>query len=153
MNLYLVQHGDAQPKDVDPERPLTDGGADDVKRVAAFLRPRRLEVEAVWHSGKTRARQTAELLGEALHVAGGVRQQDGLAPNDPVDPIGRQLADRGGDLMIVGHMPFMSRLASLLLAGGESAGVVTFQKGGVLCLGRDEGAWSVRWMVVPQLLA
>ena len=32
MRLYLVQHGEAKPEEEDPERPLTDRGASDVRR-------------------------------------------------------------------------------------------------------------------------
>jgi phosphohistidine phosphatase len=53
----------------------------------------------------------------------------------------------------VGHLPFLSRLASRLLAGDEDADVVSFRKGGVVCLQRGEtGRWSVAWMVVPDVV-
>ena len=55
--------------------------------------------------------------------------------------------------MLVGHLPYMSKLASLLLCGDETKPVIAFQTGGVLCLqraGRD--AWSVRWMVTPNIV-
>ena len=58
-----------------------------------------------------------------------------------------------GDLMIVGHLPFLSGLAALLLTGEEMVEVVAFQFGGVLCLERnDERTWQVDWMVVPRIL-
>ena len=82
----------------------------------------------------------------------GVVQRDGLAPKDPVGPLVKTLADHQADLMIVGHMPFMAKLASALLAGDRKAAIVTFQQGGVCCLHRDDDGWHVAWMVVPAVL-
>ena len=127
MRLYLVQHGDAELKEVDPDRPLTAVGAGDVKRMATFLRGRQLSVSAIWHSGKTRAAQTAELLSEAFAAEGGIRQRDGLAPNDPVGPVRRAVEAAGADLMIVGHLPFLGKHASLLLTGEEATGAVALR--------------------------
>ena len=153
MRLYLVQHGEAKTKDVDPERRLTDNGVRDVEKMAAFVRPLGLRVKAVWHSGKRRAAQTADILGAALIAAESVVQRDGLAPNHPVGPVRDELAQAAEDLMIVGHLPFLARLSSALVAGSESADVVAFQQGGVLCVERgDGGVLRVRWMVIPELL-
>lgn len=153
MRLYLVQHGEAQPKDVDPERGLTDKGRRDVGKVGAFLKPLGLVVSAVRHSGKLRSAQTAEILGQSLTVAQGVLELEGLAPLDPVEAIANQLTDMSEDLMLVGHLPFMANLASYLVAGSKSADVVAFQQGGVVCLKSDEkSGWRVRWMVTPDLL-
>ena len=161
MKLYLVQHGEAKSKDEDPGRHLTEKGRRDAEKAAAFLKAAGLSAGAVWHSGKTRAAETAGILGRALGLEGAVAEHAGLAPNDPVEPV-RDEVDRasggpgGGPdegLMIVGHLPFTGKLASLLVAGSESAGVVAFRQGGVVCLERtDDGSWSVLWAVVPELL-
>jgi len=153
MKLYLVQHGKAVDKAVDPERPLAEEGVADVEAVGGFLASRQLGVAEVWHSGKARARQTAERL--AAHVApdGDVVERPGLAPNDPVAPVRDAAAAREDDLMIVGHLPFMAKLAGLLLAGDVNAAPVAFEMGGVVCLEGDaDQAWAVRWMVTPALL-
>jgi len=64
-----------------------------------------------------------------------------------------ELAPNGRDVMIVGHLPFVSKLASLLLTGDESADTIAFQKGGIVCLERSaEDKWHVNWMVTPELL-
>ena len=66
MRLYLVQHGEALSKDVDPERALSDAGRADAERLARFLAPRRLTLSRVLQSGKLRAQQTAEILAGAF---------------------------------------------------------------------------------------
>lgn len=153
MHLYLVQHADARPKEEDPERPLSDKGQADIRKVAAFLSEHSaVRVGLILHSGKLRAQQTAETLAEHLHP-GSVTATDGLSPlDDPAIWAGR-LAETDEDLMLVGHLPHMSKLAARLLIQNDERTVVQFQMGGVVCLRRDEvGAWSLRWMMVPELV-
>jgi phosphohistidine phosphatase len=153
MRLYLVQHGEAKAKELDPHRHLTEKGVRDTEKVAAFLKPLGLNVSVVWHSGKARAAQTAELLATALHPAQGVIQRDGLAPNDPIGPVAGAVRSADEDLMIVGHLPFLGKLASELVAGSEESDVVVFQNSGVVCLEpRGNGNYRVRWIVTPELL-
>ena len=66
MKVYLVQHGEAKSEEEDPQRKLTDKGIGEVQKVADFLRPLKLTVNAIWHSGKPRAQQTGELLAKAI---------------------------------------------------------------------------------------
>ena len=153
MKLYLVQHAESKSEKIDPTRGLTEKGEADVKKVAAFLKPLGLTVTAIWHSGKTRAFQTAEILRQALSAKQGVLERGGLAPLDPVQPIQEEIFQVSEDLMIVGHLPFMGKLASALAAGSESADAVAFRQGGIVCLEcDDQGTWSVRWAVTPDLL-
>ncbi len=152
MLLYLVQHGKAKFKDEDPDRPVTDEGRDDVERMAEFLAGRDISVAAIWHSGKTRAAQTAEILAADVSTAEGVTRHDGLGPNDIPDPVQKEINSADSDLMIVGHLPFLNRLASLLITGRQDADVVAFQKGEIVCLEcDDDGAWRLAWMVTPEL--
>ncbi len=152
MILYLVQHAEAKSEQEDPARPLSEKGWNDVARVGAFVRPLALQVEEILHSGKLRARQTAEALAESLGQTP-VSETDGLSPLDDPHIWAGRLGDREGSLMLVGHLPHMARLASLLLIGSAERSAVSFRMGGILCLERDEArAWSVRWMVTPDIL-
>jgi len=155
MQIYLVQHGESEPEEIDPERRLTESGARAVQKIADFLQTTGgVQVDAVWHSGKPRAQQTAELLGPATRAGGrAVMQHDGLAPKDAVEPIKRELEQGNSNVVIVGHLPFLGRLAALLLTGNADKEVVAFQFGCVVCLNRDdEGRWKLEWMIVPKLL-
>jgi phosphohistidine phosphatase len=112
-----------------------------------------LKVESIWHSGRDRARQTAEILAGAVSASQGVLQRNGLAPKDPVAPVKQAIEQSGGDLMIVGHLPFLGKLAALLVADNEETEIVAFRFGCVVCLERNEdGPWKVVWMIVPGLL-
>jgi phosphohistidine phosphatase len=153
MRIYLVQHGESRPEEEDPQRKLTDEGVRSVQKVARFLRPLGLNLESVWHSGKHRAQQTAEILAGAVSASQGPLQRDGLAPKDPVAPLKQAIEQSAGDLMIIGHLPFLGKLAALLLADDEDAEIVAFKFGCVVCVERTEdGPWKLAWMIVPALL-
>jgi phosphohistidine phosphatase len=153
MRLYLVQHGEAVPEDVDPARPLSERGHADVRRMAAFLGRAGVRPARIWHSGKRRAEQTAEILAQALAPARPPEARTGLNPKDPIEGIARELGGWDQDMMLVGHLPFMARLASRLVVGREGASVVGFQPGSALCLERaDQQRWTIAWMLRPELL-
>jgi phosphohistidine phosphatase len=153
MELYLVQHGEAKPESEDPERPLTDRGAETVRRMADWAARVGLKVDQIRHSGKKRAEQTAALLAERLNPAQGVAAVEGLKPNDDVRPVAEAIPTQQGSLMLVGHMPHLSRLASLLLTGDQECSVLRFQMAGIACLSNREGKWTVNWLMPPDLLS
>lgn len=154
MNVYLVQHAENQPEEIDPDKPLSAKGRKDIKSVASFLsQNKNFRVERVYHSGKTRARQTAEVLGENLLISNAVTKVDGLQPMDDPTIWANRLSDENGDVVLVGHMPHMSKMASQLITANPDKEVIAFQNGGVVCLSSDNAKdWSVRWIVTPELL-
>ena len=154
MKLFLVQHAKAASKEIDPERPLSEEGCRDIQQIAAFIKSLNLAVDSLWHSGKTRARQTAEILAGVITIGKEMAAHDGLAPNDDVQAIKESVISAGRDIMIVGHLPFVAKLASLLLTGSKSSGTVAFKQGGIVCLScEDEYQWQIEWIITPELLA
>jgi phosphohistidine phosphatase SixA len=106
----------------------------------------------VAHSGKLRAQQTAELLATALAPGTVPEIMTGLNPNDPVEPVARRVAAWTSDTILVGHLPFMGKLAARLVAGDELRPVAAFVPGTVVCLEQAEaGYWFIAWMVRPEL--
>ncbi len=77
----------------------------------------------------------------------------GLNPKDDIEPLVRELAGRERSLMLVGHLPFLDRLASRLVVGDPTAAAVRFTTAGIVCLRRDAGSWSLVWAVTPDLVA
>ena len=158
MTLYLVQHGVAAPESEDPARPLTSAGRAEAERVAARLRAAGVRLDRCLHSDKLRARQTAEIVAAGAGVET-VEERAGLHPSDPVAPVAAELradpavADPEAGLVVVGHLPFLDRLASLLVTGDEGAAVVRFRNAGVVALvPMPDGAHlSVAWVLVPDL--
>ncbi len=154
MKLYLAQHGLALSKEEDPQRALSATGREQVECLARMLGQAGVRVQRVWHSGKPRAEQTASCLARRVMPRGKVEQIAGLAPNDPVTEFIADADVWQEDTLVVGHLPFMSRLASLLLLHDAQTGLVSFTPGSVLCLERiDRDHWVLDWMLRPDLCA
>jgi len=153
VKLYLVQHGEAKPKEVNELRPLTEKGKNDVSKMAIFLKSAGVKVDTIWHSEKQRSIETAEIIGREVSPRTGLKKKEGLAPNDPVDKWQDTLERTEEDTMIVGHLPFLQKLSGLLLANSESSEIVAFCQGGCVCLERKAPkSWELIWAVCPQLI-
>jgi phosphohistidine phosphatase len=152
MNVYLVQHAYAKSEQEDSERPLSEKGWADIRKIADFVfKKGNISVKEIFHSGKMRARQTAEVLAEKLNSI--AKEADGLKPMDDPSIWAERLTKRKEDIMLVGHLPHLSRLASLLLCQNAEKTLVEFQQGCIVCIGTENFInWSIRWMVTPNLL-
>src|SRR5437867_6783806 len=153
MDLYLVQHGEASPEAGDPTRPLTDRGRLEVERVARAAGRAGLRVAHIGHSGKLRARETAYIFAAELQPSGGAVELAGLAPLDDPTVAARLVAEATEPTMLVGHLPHLTRLASLLLVGDPGREIVAFRMGAIACLGRAEDGWRVQWILTPELVS
>ncbi len=150
MALFLVRHGSALSPDIDPERGLSKKGISEVECIAAAASRSGAQVSLIQHSTKKRARQTAEILASELNPADGVEESVGLNPNDDVHQVARDL--KGADnLMLVGHLPFMARLASYLITGSQDTPVVEFQTGGIVCIEHQSytDIHVIKWALMP----
>ncbi len=154
MNLYLVQHAEAKREEEDPERPLSDKGWADIRKVADYIAKHiDINVSAINHSGKTRARQTAEILAEYLDPPEGIKQAESMEPLAEPSVWGERLAAMKEDTMLVGHLPHLLKLSAHLLAQDETKKILNFRMGGIACLRKDEsGTWSVQWIIIPEIL-
>jgi len=150
MALYLVQHGLSLTKEVDSERGLSDEGRAEVMRIAGTAKGYGIKVATIMHSGKTRARQTAEVMAAYLNPPQGVSSSTGMDPMDDVEPWVKKL-DRAVDLMLVGHLPFLERLISRLITGRPEPLVFKLQNGGMVCLDKHSGVWVIRWALMPHI--
>ncbi len=153
MRLYLVQHGEAKSEAEDPQRPLTARGEREVRRSSEGARRLNVRPATILQSGKRRAEQTADIIAESLKLPGSSSQfAQGLNPNDDVRSWAEKIANQTEDLMLVGHLPFLEKLASYLLGGNENAKWVLFQYGAIVCLEQKEDqGWAVRWILTPEM--
>jgi len=151
MALYLVQHGKAFTKEEDPERGLTPEGISHVERIAGVAGGYGVNVSEIRHSGKKRALETGEIFASNLMTGGKITEEDGLQPNDDVEAYAKNIVP-ASDIMIVGHLPFMERLTSLLVTGSAEISVFKFQNGGIVCLDKDESrGWFIKWALMPEV--
>ncbi|NIO83691.1 MAG: phosphohistidine phosphatase SixA, partial [Candidatus Aminicenantes bacterium] len=84
----------------------------------------------IFHSGKTRAQQTARVLADYLKMGEGVAESDGLAPLDDPQIWVDRIADMREDIMLVGHLPHLSLLVSQLLSGDKDNSIIDFTMAG-----------------------
>jgi phosphohistidine phosphatase len=155
MMLYLVQHGEAKSELQDPERSLTEDGIIKVRKVASYITSYTdTRVHTIFHSGKKRAQQTAELFAEKLKPPKGVQIGKELSPNSLPWGWVERLVQMQEDIMIVGHLPHLQKLSALLLCQDENKPIIKFYKGGVVSLYKNEsGIWSILWVVTPQIIS
>ncbi|KAG2479329.1 MAG: Phosphohistidine phosphatase SixA [Nitrosopumilales archaeon] len=148
MKVYLVQHAKPKPEEEDPQKPLSEQGRADAQKVAEFAK--NIKVNKIQHSGKLRAQQTAEILGKLLGVE--VVKADSLEPMADTQIWANRLEEQSEDVMLVGHLPHLAKLASQLLTQNQEKPVISFKQGGIVCLEKTERGWQVAWMVTPDLL-
>lgn len=132
MELYLVRHGIAQdPSEAatDAERRLTAEGREKTARVAREFRKRISRVDVIFHSPYLRAEETARIFAGEFPRAKLVCTT-GLTPHD--EPKSALPLFSGGHdaVMVVGHEPHLSSLASRLLTGKDNP-LVEFKKAGI----------------------
>lgn len=150
MAIYLVQHGISLSKDQDPEKGLSEAGKEQSKLIAGVGYHYQIQVYKIVHSGKKRARQTAEIFKTSLHLDGELEQIAGISPMDDV----HAFADRVNDFencMIVGHLPFMERLVSLLTCKDADQQVYRFQNSGIVCMDHEGDNWFIKWTLNPNI--
>lgn len=153
MKVYLIQHGEAKSKEEDPQRPLSDLGKKNIRKVSEYAAKINLSIGEIWHSDKLRAQQTAAILAEALEMSGKVKECRGLAPNDNVMDLSDHLMSREENVAIIGHLPFLGKLSCLLLCGSETAHIINFKMGGIVCLNKDDlHNWALDWMIIPEIV-
>jgi phosphohistidine phosphatase len=141
MHVLLVHHAEAVGPAVDPQRPLSAAGRAQAGRLADAVRALEWKPDAIWHSGKLRARQTAEALLRACNPSADFRMVRGLQPDDPPAWIRDQLVAETRRVAVVGHMPHIAALALVLCPDGDGVpahGAVGFDRDG-------EGQFVERW--------
>ena len=152
MALFLVQHGKSLSKDKDPEQGLSKEGISEVEQIAKVAKGYGVQVSRIIHSGKKRARQTADIFASSLEPGDGVQESSGLKPLDDVSAFAGRINSED-NIMLVGHLPFMERLTSLLITGSTDKPVFKFQNGGIVCLNTDPNgnSWLIIWALMPKI--
>ena len=153
MPLYLVRHGEAYSEAADPDRSLTEAGKATVDGMAQMAAAFKIPVTQIFHSGKTRAKQTADIFFNYLKPSAGVTEIKAINPNDDVTIIAPEL-DPALNAMLIGHLPFMERLVSYLIIGSPDRSIIKFQTGGIVCLDQiaKNESWYIKWALMPKMV-
>ncbi len=161
VNIYILRHGIAVErgsKDYqnDSDRPLTAKGKRQLRKSAAAMKRMKLRFNLILSSPYERAKRTAEIVAEELKLKKRLKFADALkAEGDPEKLIGEiaGLKPAPGDILVVGHEPYLSHLISLLVSGnGDMA--MDLKKGG---LGKLEAEGlrpgkcaQLAWLLTPK---
>ncbi len=149
MRIYLVQHGKAGDRGVDGKRHLIEEGRDESFRVAVYMRKIGLKVDEIIHSGKVRARETAEIFGDELSVMR-ISSTHRMNPLDKPQEFIRGLKN---NVMYAGHLPHLEKTVGLLITGNPSESVVDIRNSGVICLEGSGDEWEIAWYITPGMVA
>ena len=147
MHLYLVHHGVAVGPEEDARRPLSAVGLASAARVAAKAAALGAKPDVVWHSGKLRAKQTAQEFWRACNALAEFSASRDLQPDDAPQRIRDRLRAETRDIAIAGHFPHLPRLLALLVTGGEAG--VDFPVNGIVALVTDDEGetWRELWRI------
>jgi phosphohistidine phosphatase len=158
MRVYLARHGKAKSPMEDPARGLNPQGTSEVKKLARFLANPGPAVSTVLHSGKSRARETADILVASFSTDATPRPVAELQPDADPEEMVHFLNATSEDVLAVGHLPHVELLVSLLLTGGRARPPVRFGPGTMVCMERGNAEsgkaerWTLVWVVTPDLL-
>jgi phosphohistidine phosphatase len=144
VRVFLVHHADAVGPDVDSRRPLSSLGVTQAAKAADEAAARGARPAVVWHSGKLRARQTAQAFWRTCNALAEFKASPDLQPDDPPSRIRDRLRGETRDILITGHFLHLPRLLTLLLGAAAP-----FPQHGVVALeSNDEGeTWKELWRV------
>jgi phosphohistidine phosphatase len=152
MLLYLMRHGEASHSSPDQPSSLTPKGKSDVARMVEHLiQKKHIKLDTIWHSPKTRAIQTAEIVWKALeNPALPLEKRSDLSPDGDADQVYRDILGHvSGNLLVVSHLPFLPDLASLLLEGEDPS--PTFPTSGIAAFDRGK-TFKLLWTLDPSTL-
>jgi phosphohistidine phosphatase len=146
--IYLVQHGESYTENIDPERKLMPKGIEETKVISKYLSKIGIKIDAILHSTKLRSKQTANIISSELNVRNVFEVKDLEPLSDPKATL-QIINQYEGDIMLVGHLPNLSKLVELL-TGSES---VLFRYSGVICLEEvEKDKWKIKWFIIPDII-
>ena len=144
--VILVHHADAVDAAIEPQRPLSATGREQAAFVANALLSRAVKPACVWHSGKLRARQTADAIWKTCNPLAELTAIRGLLPDDPPDWIKDRLTGETRTVVVVGHMPHLPRVVQALMRNIDEARI-GFPAHGAIALEEVDEGWVERWRV------
>jgi phosphohistidine phosphatase len=153
VKLYLLRHGEANEARSDNERSLSTAGIENITRLAEFIHPLQLTITHFFHSHKMRAIQTAGIIQPAIKTIEQAVVRTELDPLASIHDLMTESSSWQGDVMLVGHMPYLGKLASFLATGNERLANFAIEPGCLLCFEiTGYSYWQLNWMINPKEL-
>lgn len=152
MELYFLRHGDASPAtagQADAERPVTERGGEETRRVARALGRAGVTFDRVISSPLLRARETSEAVRQVLGIAAPV--EGTLPPDTRLGDVQRIVAEGTyRALLFVGHAPTLGEAAGQLVG----CSYLALPKSGLARVDADRvepGEGRLVWLLSPAL--
>ena len=158
MELYLMQHGPALPKEEDPDEGLSSAGEARIRASGRALKKMGVGFEAILSSPKKRSKQTAGIVAEEVGFPPEkIVETEKVKAMTPADETIRALMEYKSSprVLIAGHLPSLAEIASSLLAEGSKARIA-FERGGCCRIDVEElptHSATLRWYLTPEQLA
>lgn len=147
--IYFAQHGLAVDKTEDPERPLSAEGISQTEAIAHQLKVASIPVSCIFHSGKRRAQQTAEIFASTLSTPASTAIH-GMSPMDSCKILETNL--NTNHALYVGHLPHLEKFVTLLVTKKEAPNILQFKNSSIVCLNNNDENFTIQWHITPGLL-
>jgi phosphohistidine phosphatase SixA len=151
LTLILMRHGDYSDNPSNRGH-LNQKGKTEVSLCANFIAGLELNIDAIWHSEKPRALETAEIVSNRLSNHPPLKPTQGLLPLDDIHHMVNLLHAATGTIMCVTHLPFVERLSGELVLNYPDQHIIQYKTATTLCLGRCDLNWHIEWFVSPDIL-
>lgn len=154
MRLYFLRHGiayDAAPGTPDASRELTEAGIANTRDAARVLAALGFQPGVIYSSPLTRARQTAEIVAQAVGTAVEVRAEVGPGFNiAAVAALTRDLPP-DAEVLFVGHEPDFSSTITALVGGR-----IVMKKGALArvdVITLEPLVGELMWLIAPKIFS
>ena len=156
MEIYLMQHGPALPKDQDPEEGLGPEGKERILASGLALKRIGVTFDAILSSPKKRSKETAAIVAEQVGFPGTIVETSKVKAMTPPEETIQALSELAGvdRVLVAGHLPSVAEVASFLLTEGSKA-TIKFEMGGCCRIDVDElptHSGQLRWYMSPEQL-
>ncbi len=157
MEIYLMQHGSALPKEQDPDEGLSPDGETRIHASGKALKKMGIGFDVILSSPKKRSGQTAAIVAEEVGFPPEkIMETEKVKAMTPPEETIKALSEYAGNkrILIAGHLPSVAEVASFLLTKGSKA-TIEFERGGCCRIdveGLPTQSGRLRWYLTPEQL-
>lgn len=158
MNLYLLRHGSAGQRKVNPvldrKRPLDKEGKQQCILLGRTLNSMKIQFDSVLSSPLKRALQTATLVGTETGYEKKIQMSQAMAPEGTWSDFQRLLDSvaEQDEVLLVGHNPNLPIYLNRLLSPAATSPIARLRKGAIAALAVQRGSVRLQWLLDPRLL-
>ncbi len=157
MEIYLMQHGPALPKEQDPDEGLSPDGEARIHASGKALKKMGVTFDVILSSPKKRSKQTAAIVAEEVGFPPEkIMETEKVKAMTPPEETIKTLTEHAGKerILIAGHLPSVAEVASFLLTEGSKA-LVEFERGGCCRIDVEDlptHSGRLRWYLTSEQL-